>query len=105
LREAGLEVGPGRIADALIGLDLVDLTSRDDVYWTLRQTLVRDGGSQAFDAAFRAWFLRAGSGVPPRHRGAVLRLLRKAERATTEATQKADDAAGPRAAAARGFAI
>ena len=40
LREAGLEVGPGRVADALAGLDLVDLSSRDDVYWTLRQTLV-----------------------------------------------------------------
>jgi uncharacterized protein len=36
LREAGLEVGPGRVSDALRGLDAVDLTRRDDVYWTLR---------------------------------------------------------------------
>ena len=32
LREAGLEVGPGRLQDALRGLDAVDLTRRDDVY-------------------------------------------------------------------------
>src|SRR6478735_998984 len=40
LREAGLEVGPGRVADALRGLDAVELSRPDDVYWTLRQTLV-----------------------------------------------------------------
>ena len=31
LREAGLEVGPGRVADALAGLDRVDLARQDDV--------------------------------------------------------------------------
>ena len=40
LREAGLEVGPGRIADALAALDELDLTRQDDVYWALRTTLV-----------------------------------------------------------------
>ena len=40
LREAGLEVGPGRLQDALRGLDRVDITRQDDVYWTLRTTLV-----------------------------------------------------------------
>jgi uncharacterized protein with von Willebrand factor type A (vWA) domain len=60
LREAGLEVGPGRVADALRGLDAVDLTRRDDVYWTLRQTLVsRAEDLEAFDRAWDAWFLRA----------------------------------------------
>jgi uncharacterized protein with von Willebrand factor type A (vWA) domain len=60
LREGGLEVGPGRLCDAIAGLDLVDLTQRDDVYWTLRQTLVsRHEDLDAFDRAFRAWFLRA----------------------------------------------
>jgi uncharacterized protein with von Willebrand factor type A (vWA) domain len=60
LREAGLEVGPGRIQDALLGLDEVDLTRRDDVYWTLRQTLVsRAEDLEAFDSAFTAWFERA----------------------------------------------
>ena len=39
-REAGLEVGPGRLQDALRGLDAVDLTSRDEVYYALRCTLV-----------------------------------------------------------------
>ncbi len=60
LREAGLEVGPGRVQDALLGLDRVDLGRRDDVYWTLRQTLVAHAEDlDAFDAAFTAWFERA----------------------------------------------
>ena len=67
LREAGLEVGPGRITDALCGLDTVELARRDDVYWTLRQTLVsRADDLDAFDRAFAAWFLRAPELAPPR---------------------------------------
>jgi uncharacterized protein len=67
LREAGLEVGPGRICDAMTGLDAVDLSRRDDVYWTLRQTLVsRADDIAAFDRAFAAWFLRAPELAPPR---------------------------------------
>src|SRR4249920_3018104 len=68
LREAGLEVGPGRLVDALTGLDRVDLTRQDDVYWTLRQTLVsRHDDLEAFDLAFRAWFLRAPTAPVFRH--------------------------------------
>jgi uncharacterized protein with von Willebrand factor type A (vWA) domain len=78
LREAGLEVGPGRIQDALRGLDAVDLARREDVYWTLRQTLVsRREDLEAFDLAFDAWFLRAPTDrklrsvdAPPPRRGA-----------------------------------
>jgi uncharacterized protein with von Willebrand factor type A (vWA) domain len=59
LREAGLEIGPGRLADALAGLDAVDVTRQDDVYWTLRTTLVSKREElAAFDRAFDAWFLR-----------------------------------------------
>jgi uncharacterized protein with von Willebrand factor type A (vWA) domain len=64
LREAGLEVGPGRISDALAGLDRVDIGMHDDVYWTLRTTLVsRADDIETFDRAFAAWFLRLPS--PP----------------------------------------
>src|SRR5580765_4999684 len=67
LREAGLEVGPGRICDAMTGLDSIGLGRRDDVYWTLRQTLVsRADDIDAFDRAFAAWFLRAPELAPPR---------------------------------------
>jgi len=60
LREVGLEVGPGRVADALRGLDAVDLERQEDVYYALRQTLVsRHDELDLFDRAFRAWFLRA----------------------------------------------
>jgi uncharacterized protein with von Willebrand factor type A (vWA) domain len=59
LREGGLEIGPGRIADALRGLDQVDLTLRDDVYWTLRSNFVtRHDEISVFDRAFQTWFLR-----------------------------------------------
>ena len=65
LREAGIEVGPGRVRDALRGLDVVALARQDDVYWTLRQTLVsRREDLDAFDLAFRTWFL-AAPGAPP----------------------------------------
>ena len=57
LREAGLEVGPGRLQDALHGLDLVDLANRDQVYHALQCTLVsRHDHLLVFDAAFRAFW-------------------------------------------------
>jgi uncharacterized protein len=59
LREVGIEVGPGRIVDAVRGLGAVDLTRQEDVYYTLRQTLVsRHDELELFDRAFTAWFLR-----------------------------------------------
>lgn len=67
LREAGLEVGPGRLTDALRGLDAVGLTRQEDVYWTLRTTLVaRREEIEPFDRAFAAWFLRTPFPSPPR---------------------------------------
>ncbi len=60
LREAGVEVGPGRVTDALRALDSVDLSRQEDVYFSLRQTLVsRHDEFALFDRAFMAWFLRA----------------------------------------------
>jgi uncharacterized protein with von Willebrand factor type A (vWA) domain len=60
LRQAGLEVGPRRIADGLSGLDQVDLTRQEDVYWTLRANFVTHRDElEIFDRAFRAWFLRS----------------------------------------------
>lgn len=59
LREVGIEVGPGRVADAVRGLGAVDLTRQEDVYFTLRQTLAsRHDELELFDRAFEAWFLR-----------------------------------------------
>jgi uncharacterized protein with von Willebrand factor type A (vWA) domain len=59
LREVGIEVGPGRVVDAVRGLGTVDLTRQEDVYFTLRQTLVsRQDELELFDRAFAAWFLR-----------------------------------------------
>jgi uncharacterized protein with von Willebrand factor type A (vWA) domain len=67
LREVGIEVGPGRSADAVRGLGLVDLASREDVYFALRQTLVsRHDDLELFDRAFDAWFLRGPVAPAPR---------------------------------------
>ncbi len=79
LREAGMEVGPGRLADALAGLDLIDITRQEDVYWVLRQTLVsRQEDLEVFERAFRAWFLRAPTApLERRPELQVVRLERK----------------------------
>lgn len=67
LREVGIEVGPGRSADAVRALGLVDLASREDVYFVLRQTLVsRHDDLELFDRAFDAWFLRGPVAPAPR---------------------------------------
>ncbi len=59
LREVGIEVGPGRVLDALRSLRAVDLTRQEDVYFALRQTLVsRHDELELFDRAFAAWFMR-----------------------------------------------
>ncbi len=59
LRSAGAEVGPGRLQDAVRALEVVDLRSRDEVYWALRCTLVsHQKDLDAFDAAFAAFWER-----------------------------------------------
>jgi uncharacterized protein len=91
LREAGLEVGPGRISDALCGLDRVDIGRSDDVYWALRTTLVSNAEDlESFDKAFAAWFLRSPS--PPRYRGAkpVDPTTPLTERMRTDGARRAD---------------
>jgi hypothetical protein len=76
LREVGIEVGPGRLADAVRGLGAVDLTRQEDVYFALRQTLVaRRDELELFDRAFVAWFLRVP--IAPLVREKELRQLRR----------------------------
>ena len=59
LREVGIEVGPGRVSDAIRALGTVDVKRQEDVYFALRQTLVsRHDELELFDRAFVAWFLR-----------------------------------------------
>lgn len=80
LREAGLEIGPGRVIDALRALDAVDLTRQPDVYFALRQTLVsRHDELDLFDRAFGAWFLRAPVLPPARARSTADSVLRVGE--------------------------
>jgi uncharacterized protein with von Willebrand factor type A (vWA) domain len=80
LHEAGLEVGPGRVADALRALDAVDLARQEDVYFSLRQTLVsRHDELDLFDRAFSAWFLRAPVLPPVRARTAADTVTRIGE--------------------------
>lgn len=90
LREAGLEVGPGRVADALRALDAVDLERQEDVYFALRQTLVaRHDELELFDRAFGAWFLRAPVLPPTRPRPNAEVELR-AETGATDASTSPD---------------
>jgi hypothetical protein len=57
LRAGGLEVGPGRIQDALLALTAVDIGSREETYWALRCTLVsRHSDLETFDEAFARFY-------------------------------------------------
>jgi uncharacterized protein with von Willebrand factor type A (vWA) domain len=94
-------MGPGRIADALRGLDNVDLSLRDDVYWTLRASFVtRHEEIDVFDRAFQAWFLRSAlrpfeRPVPPREQH-VVRAAHLGERgdAYDDAAEESHDVRG-----------
>jgi uncharacterized protein len=93
LREAGMEVGPGRVADALRGLDHVDISRQEDVYWTLRTTLVaRREDLATFDRAFDAWFLRRAARAPER-RAVDPRALSKDAKRVRRDTRSAPEAA------------
>ena len=59
LRDAGVDVHPGRLIDLSTALPLVDLRSRGDVYHACRTLLVRRPEQiQAFDRVFDAFFAR-----------------------------------------------
>ena len=92
LREVGIEVGPGRVADAVRGLGAVDLTRQDDVYFTLRQTLVsRHDELELFDRAFVAWFLR-GPVAPLVRQKQTRRFAERVVRDTLESGADGDEA-------------
>src|SRR5918994_2239828 len=95
LREVGIEVGPGRVVDAMRGLGTVDLTRQEDVYFTLRQTLVsRHDELELFDRAFAAWFLRGPVGPLVRQK-AERRVASRVSRDTLESGRDDDvDIAG-----------
>ena len=95
LREVGLEVGPGRVADALRGIAAVDLTRQEDVYFALRQTLVsRHDELDLFDRAFNAWFLRAPVLPPVRTAPSPLAQEKVGETLSDAAGGEPDDEAG-----------
>lgn len=57
LRAGGLEIGPGRIQDALLALAAVDIGSREETYWALRCTLVsKHADLETFDEAFARFY-------------------------------------------------
>ena len=91
LREVGIEVGPGRVVDAVHGLGAVDLTRQEDVYFALRQTLVsRHDELEFFDRAFVAWFLRGP--IAPLVREKQRRRLADRTEATLGSDADGDDA-------------
>ncbi len=80
LRAAGLDVGPGRVAEALSGLDNVRIGVKDDVYWALRLTLVSKADDiELFDRAFDAWFLRVRRDELPRRDEVVAKAVPDAQ--------------------------
>jgi uncharacterized protein with von Willebrand factor type A (vWA) domain len=94
LREAGLEVGPGRVVDALRALDAVQLDRQEDVFFALRQTLVsRQDELDLFDRAFTAWFMRAPV-IPPERRPTLEAARRIGETPSSKLGDSEPDDAG-----------
>jgi hypothetical protein len=94
LREVGIEVGPGRVADALNALAAVDLARQEDVYFALRQTLVsRQDELELFDRAFHAWFLRAPV-LPPARQVQVQQVQRSVDTLTDSSAGGEQEADG-----------
>ncbi|MSO97928.1 MAG: VWA domain-containing protein [Rhodospirillaceae bacterium] len=64
LRRAGLPIGPGKVIAALQALPLINITNKDDVYWTLHSVFVdRHAHSEMFRLAF-AQYWRAQDDAP-----------------------------------------
>ena len=112
LREAGLEVGPGRVSDALAGLDAVELARQDDVYWTLRRRSSRGARSSTRSTArsTRGSSARPCSRRPPRSRRRSARRApqgspaRPRARRSTAATTSSEPGARTRCCATKDFA-
>ncbi|MEW6257265.1 MAG: VWA domain-containing protein [Pseudomonadota bacterium] len=59
LRAAGLRLGPGDVLDALSALEMVGISVREDVYWTLHALFVRrQEDHEVFDQAFHLFWRR-----------------------------------------------
>jgi uncharacterized protein with von Willebrand factor type A (vWA) domain len=91
LREVGIEVGPGRVSDAIRALGAVDVRRQEDVHFALRQTLVsRHDELELFDRAYVAWFLRGPVAQVARHQG-PRRFAERVERDTLESRVEGDE--------------
>lgn len=90
LRAGGLEVGPGRLQNAIRALGIADLSDRDEMYWSLRCTLVsREEDLDVFDAAFAAFWEQTPL-APAEHR--LPRALDHGDEAPPAAGQGGADA-------------
>lgn len=90
LRAGGLEVGPGRLQNAIRALGIADLSDRDEMYWSLRCTLVsREEDLGVFDAAFAAFWEQTPL-APAEHR--LPRALDHGDEAPPAAGQGGADA-------------
>lgn len=57
LRQAGVPLGPGEIADALFAMRATGVERREDVYRALRAVLIKDPAHfRVFGQAFHVWF-------------------------------------------------
>ncbi|MEP9350352.1 VWA domain-containing protein [Xanthobacter sp. KR7-225] len=61
LRAAGMNVGPGRVVDAVKAVEVAGIGTREDLYWTLHALFVsRHEDSPVFDQAFRLFWKKRG---------------------------------------------
>ena len=104
LRAAGVDASPDRVHATMAALDLLDASSRDDVYWAGRLTLCGSADAiERYDRVFAAYFgdrpatiARRPSSTPAR-----LRLVRGVEAALVDAPGEGDDETDAVAVASR----
>ncbi len=61
LRKAGLKIGPGAVADAIVAVDAIGIGSREEFYTALFSVFVKRHEDKAvFDEAFRLFWRKRG---------------------------------------------
>ena len=101
LRRIGLKIGPGRVITATTALQAIDLSRRDDVYWTLHAVLVdRHADMDVFRMAFDRFWRTAGNAAadslvdtakPDLRRNEVKPLPRRLAEAFAASSSSPDD--------------
>ena len=94
LRSAGLPVGPGKVLDAITAVELVGISSQQDLYWSLFALFVnRNDQRELFDQAFHIFWRNPH--MMERMMGAMLPTVRVEQEDLQEMSRRLSEAMSP----------